>query len=297
MASAQPPTPQNAPVYARPPPLHRKQPVPDAAGCVLREAFAQFTGNLEALRTSEDPEAVHQARVGWRRFKSALWLFKPVLVPPAMAPWQDLQPLLYGLGEVRNLDVALHDTLPPLADAYAAGAPRRVAAWQALIHTLTLAARQQRKAARTTRQHPAIRAALRATAQWLQQLPPQPTQDQASTKQTEELRHWARQRMAQLHDRLQAALKTAADAEGQHRVRILAKRMRYSIEALRPLLPAQRTQRWYQQATALQTRLGAARDVAQASMLVEPWDIDGGLSEFLRGVAVGQLGTPTQHAR
>jgi CHAD domain-containing protein len=275
--------------------LHRKQPVPDAAGCVLREAFDQFTANLEALRTSEEPEVVHQARVGWRRFKSALWLFKPVLAPPAMAPWQDLQPLLHGLGELRNLDVALHDTLPPLADAYTAGAPRRMAAWQALTGALALAGQQQRKAVRTTRQHPAIRAALRATAQWLQQLPPEPTPEQASKKQHEELRHWARQRLTQLHDRLETAQKTAADAEGQHRVRILAKRMRYSIEALRPLLPAQRTQRWYQQATALQTRLGAARDVAQASVLVEPWDVEGGLTEFLRGVAVGQLGTtPTQ---
>jgi len=59
------------PLLAQPPTLTSGLPLLDAAGCVLREMFCQFTANLNALRTSDDPEVVHQARVGWRRFKSA----------------------------------------------------------------------------------------------------------------------------------------------------------------------------------------------------------------------------------
>jgi CHAD domain-containing protein len=71
-------------------------------------------------------------------------------------------------------------------------------------------------------------------------------------------------------------------------VRILAKRQRYAIEALRPLLPKQRTERWYQQACSLQTTLGATRDLMQASMLATTLEANRGLAEFLRGVAVGR---------
>lgn len=63
--------------------------------------------------------------------------------------------------------------------------------------------------------------------------------------------------------------------------------MRYGIEALAPLLPKKRGQRWYQQATRLQTSIGTRRDLIQASALVAKLEVDHGLVEFLRGVAVG----------
>ena len=52
---------------------------PELAQRVLGEMFAQFSQNLDTLRTSDDPEVVHQARVGWRRFRSGLRLFKKTL--------------------------------------------------------------------------------------------------------------------------------------------------------------------------------------------------------------------------
>lgn len=276
---------QHAVPTSRPPQLSPKLSVPDAAGRVLRQAFRQFVSNLEALRTAKDPEVVHQARIGWRRFKSGLRLFRPVLVDVAEPPWEALQPLLLGLGELRNLEVALHETLPRLAQAYIAGDTQRAAAWRAFTHALTRATHQQRQAVRATLQQPAVGAALRASTQWLQELP---GPRQAGTKKAEKpgpLRPWARRRLTRLHRQLRTTLKTATDAEGLHRVRILAKRLRYGIEALRPLLPAQRARRWHQQALALQTELGARRDIAQVSALAEQWAVDRGLTEFLRGVS------------
>jgi CHAD domain-containing protein len=82
-------------------------------------------------------------------------------------------------------------------------------------------------------------------------------------------------------------LKDCATPAGQHRARILAKRLRYGIEALRPLL-GERRRRWYRQATDLQTGIGAQRDILQAAKLLAGNVADRAVSEFLRGVAAGR---------
>jgi inorganic triphosphatase YgiF len=277
------------PVRAQPPPLNANMALHDAAQTVLREMFCQFTANLDTLRTSDDPEVVHQARVGWRRFKSALRLFRPALPTAGLPSWQALKPLLTFLGELRDLDVALTETLPPLADAYAAGDARRTAKWQAMAEALTQAAVLQRKSVRYALDAPALGAALLATTEWLETLPaPGP----ASPDHKIPLRRWARRRTERLHRQLQRALRDTAQPESQHRARILSKRLRYGIEALRALLPKRQTKRWLQQATALQTGMGASRDMVQAGVLVGRLDADPGLVDFLRGVAVGRQ----QHA-
>lgn len=279
----------DAPIHARPPVLTTDLAPPDAARQVLREMFGQFTANLHALRTSDDPEVVHQARVGWRRLRSACRLFRPVLATGAVPPWQELHPLLAFLGELRDLDVARTETLPPLAEVYAAGHAGRTRAWQAMLQALTRAASVQRKAVRYALEAPAVGAALLAATQWLEGLPPADAAPGPARAGIEmPLRRWARRRIDRLHHRLGTALKDADSPESRHRARILAKRLRYGIEALRPLLPKRQAERWHKQALDLQTRIGATRDLAQAAALVAKLDADRGLVEFLRGVVAGQ---------
>ncbi|MDO9198415.1 CYTH and CHAD domain-containing protein [Rhodoferax sp.] len=273
---------------AQPPTLTPDMSLPEAAQRVLREMFYQFTANLNALRSSEDAEVVHQARVGWRRFKSALRLFKPVLALDALPTWQALQTLLSFLGELRDLDVARIDTLPPLADDYMAGDARRAAAWQAMTQALLDAASLQRKSVRYALQEPAVGAVLLEIAQWLEGLSVLSRPGDAAVERNVSLRPWARRRIVRLHEQLKLARKEAGSPESLHRVRILAKRLRYGIEALLPLLPKRRKKRWYGQATRLQSSLGATRDVMQAGVLVARLEADRALVEFLRGVAVGQ---------
>lgn len=280
----------DTPLGAQPPKLTSDQSLRAAAGGVLREMFCQFTTNLNTLRTSDDPEVVHQARVGWRRFKSALRLFKPVLAAEAVPSWQALEPLLGFLGELRDLDVALTDTLPPLNDAYVAADPRRADAWEAMTKALRHAADLQRKSVRYALQVPSVGATLLAATRWLEGLSVPDGPGEAGIEPKLPLRPWARQRIARLHKQLKAARKDLGNPDSQHRARILAKRTRYGIEALGSLLPRKRSQRWRQQATSLQTGLGAARDVMQASALAARLEADGGLAEFLRGVAIGRSG-------
>lgn len=277
------------PQRAQPPELGAKLSVAQAAQRVLRESFSQFTTNLSGLRGSDHPEWVHQARVGWRRFRSACALFRDALPadapPPSRLP---LQALLTFLGELRDLDVARIDTLPPLADTYAAGDPQRAEAWQALSASVLQAATLQRKAVRYALQAPAVGACLLATTQWIEGLSGLLPADSAEPAPSEPLPRWARQRLVDLRRKLKRALKQAPSPTQQHRVRILAKRQRYAIEALRPLLPRQRAERWHQQATHLQTTLGTTRDLMMASTLATTLEANRGLAEFLRGVAVGR---------
>jgi inorganic triphosphatase YgiF len=282
----------NLPRRAQPPALTAGMALADAARQVLREMFGQFTSNLDALRNSDDPELVHQARVGWRRLRSALQLFKPALAREAVPAWPSLGPLLTFLGELRDLDVARTETLAQFAGAYAAGNARREEKWQAMLQALTDAAKLQRKSVRYALETPAVGSTLLAITQWLEALPEQNGPGNAKTDLKVPLRSWARRRIDRLHAQLKVALKDSANPESQHRARIFSKRLRYAIEALRPLLPKRQARRWHLQATALQTSIGATRDMQQAAALVARLEADPGLAEFLRGVAVGQVSQP-----
>lgn len=266
--------------------------VVEVAQLVLKDAFAQFTTNLNSQRSSDEAELVHQARVGWRRFKTALRLFRPALAPDAVPSWLALEALLSVLGELRDIDVARIETLPTLADAYRGEDERRARIWQEMILALEENALLQRKAVSYALQEPTVGVALLAMAQWLESLhlSAEPNDDLRVPQRS--VRRWAKRRMVRLRDKLHLALMQSEDDVSQHRVRILAKRLRYGIEALQTLLPRRHTEQWRKQANDLQAAIGATRDVRQAAALVATMDVDRGLIEFLRGVSVGRQAVP-----
>lgn len=272
------------PQRAQSPHLRQNMPVWLVAQQVLRSAFAQFTSNLDSLRVSDNPEVVHQARVGWRRFKSALHQFKKSLLQPAPTPSEALRSLLASLGELRNLDVAQSETLPALASAYVLGDAQRAQSWQAMTTALAQATEQQRQTVRQALQRPALGVSLLTMVQWLEDCF---ADQQGAPRHKEAVRTWAKRRTQRLRRQLEDAQKLAGTPEQWHRVRLLAKRLRYSMEDLQGLLPRRLAKHGAQQATAMQNRLGAARDMAQVSVLVAKLDCDACLVEFLRGVAVG----------
>lgn len=253
------------------------------AACVLREAFSQFETNLMVLRTSDDPEVVHQARIGWRRFRSALWLFKPVLTDNARPLSSALRLLLNLLGELRDLDVVWHETLPPLQEAYTAGDTKRLKAWQSMLQALQQAGKRHRQSVRIALLSPEVGADMVATTAWLKALSKTDADmDRHTNKKVNvSLRCWSERRMARLHRKLKSARKGIGNPDHQHRLRILAKRMRYSLEALHAFLPERRAKRWRHQATHLQVKLGATRDLMQANALIAKREGGLEISEFL----------------
>lgn len=282
-------------VSASPPALDGAMTVAQVAERVLGEAFHQFCANLFALQQGVDePEVVHQARVGWRRLRSLARLFGPASAArPAPATAAALAPLLQPLGRLRDLDVARTQTLPALAAAYAQGDAARAAAWRAAQDALEAAAPQARAQVRAALQRPAVGAALLAWQAWLHgwllvaQAAPGGDACDGDALAAAPARRWVRGRIRRLVRRLAAALQAAGDDDSLHHARILAKRLRYGSTALAPLLP-RRMARQRGAAEQWQERLGAQRDWAQAAALVAAHGGDAAVAAFLRGAAVGR---------
>ena len=276
------------PSRAQPPALAPETPVAEAARRVLQEIVHHFNANLHTLLSADDPEVVHQARVAWRRLKTALALFKKTPLVQAMPSLRALKPLLKELGKLRDLEVANLQTLPMLANAYVGGSPKRKARWQALQEALALATQAQLQRVRHTLLDPAIGATLLALTEWLEitgtNAPPAANSD----GQTKALRAWARLRMERLHAQLKVLLKKSHKPDHLHRTRILAKRMRYGVETLRAVLPKRHAQQWHRQSAHLQNTMGAERDLRQALVLAKRLKAHATLLAFLRAVALGR---------
>lgn len=260
----------------------------ETARVVMQEMFGQFTANLIALCRSDDPEVVHQARVGWRRLRSARRLFRPVLPAAAQPDWGALRPLLAILGELRDLDVARTDTLPPLRDAYVAASDDRARAWDTMMTALGQANAVQRTAVRYALQDLAVGRCLLQATSWLDPAAWALDTGDDGDGGDRSLKRWATQRATRLHTRLKSARKTAQDLQALHEVRLMAKRTRYSIEALRGVLPRRMLRQWLPAAVALQKGIGADRDLAQAIGALERIEARPDLTAFVRGVALGR---------
>ncbi len=280
------------PLTVGPPTRSKANTVQAAAALVLGETLTQFTGHLTTLRGSDDPEVVHQARVAWRRFKSHLRLFEPALKLKSMPSLTPLQPLLKGLGALRDLDVALTEMLPQCRSTYMDGGlqtraalARRRRDWWQMSQALQRLAEEQRSLVRSELQQATIVATLLALTAWVDGV------SEVSPSvgvQKFLLQRWARQRLADWRTRFKKSLKSGRDStnpDQQHRVRILAKRLRYGLDALGFLLPGQRSQRWRQQAAEVQTQLGGKRDLQQAHTLAASVAADDAILQFLQGLA------------
>lgn len=278
---------------AKPGGAAKKLALPELVRLVLRENFGQFSANLEQMRHASAPELAHQARVGWRRFRSSLRLFRPFIsgaVPPSGQP---LRALLTALGSLRDLDVARTQTLPPLAHGFAAGSPTRAKRWDTMLATLDEQAGARLEAVRAALADPAVGSCLLATTEWLELAPmgslsqnlPGSPDDGASTPAT---KRWSAHRLARLHRRMADAALEGTNPERQHQARILAKRLRYGVEELRSLLPKRKAERWHDLASSVQSGIGAERDLAQALELVTSLSLDPGVADYLLGVATAR---------
>lgn len=262
------------------------------ARSALHSAFAQFTASLIAVCQADDPEPVHQARVGWRRFRSARRLFKPVLGTSTDLPLEGLQPLLEALTQLREQDVASTETLPALGPLFIAGDPDRALAWQALMEDLHGRSARTRARVRALLAEPATAQALLGVTAWLESLTG--AQGTAAAQSTGEAqREWALRRVRRLGRELRRACHPLDDAQAQHRARILAKRLRYAVDSLHLLLPARRARRWHRRAQHWQSTLGEQRDLAQAVEQLARLPACRPIAEFLRGYQAG-LARPTR---
>ena len=88
-----------------------------ALRAVVAHGLAVLTANIESLLRHDNPECVHQSRVALRRVRSAIRLFDPEQhdVPGSLS--NEIRWFARALGDARDWDVIVDETLPSLTDA------------------------------------------------------------------------------------------------------------------------------------------------------------------------------------
>ncbi|MCX8146554.1 MAG: CHAD domain-containing protein [Azovibrio sp.] len=225
---------------------------------IARNCVSHLCLNLPGLASCDAPEFVHQARVAIRRLRSALKLFAPWL-PSAFVTefgerWRDIA---NALGDCRNLDVFIAETLPLLEREL------RQPDWAVRLRRAAgRRQRQARRAARAALASPAFRLLLfdfelaLAQLEFPAHMPP--------------LRKLARRRLmrrAAQVVRLGEAVRDL-DPEARHELRIAFKKLRYALEFFAGLFGEKRSKRYLAGLVDLQAVLGHLNDLATAQLLV-----------------------------
>jgi CHAD domain-containing protein len=253
-------TPIRAPSIARIPCLRADMTPHQAMQAVVLVTLRHLQTNVRGVLTGDDIEFVHQARVALRRLRSTKKAFAGILTDEA---WQsvdaDIQWLAKLLGNARDLDVFLTETLPPIEAALHLDAdfsPLK----QAMFARRSVIRRKIRTALNSAR-YGALQLRLQA---WGNESPPQPAPD------SRRLRSFARRslnkRWRQVHRLAQNW--QALDREQRHELRKKAKTLRYAVEFFSALYPAKRVERYLSRLQSVQQILGVLNDGTAAQLLM-----------------------------
>jgi triphosphatase len=267
-----------APAYATPVKLKRKWRVDQAMQVIVSACLAHFAANVDGALTTDDPEYIHQMRVALRRLRSAIHLLRPA---DAGYIGGELQWLTGVLGQARDWDVLVANTLPLLIDGYA-DADAADAVMRSARESRDIARAAVRVALRSRRYarlHLALgrltgvpEAFTRLANEALTATDPSPNHVKSllpdrrligvakfATSEIRRRRH---------HLLRRAAAMTQLSPAELHRVRIDAKRLRYTIDHFASLFDDKRIKQHVKTLARLQDLLGTANDAIVATSLV-----------------------------
>lgn len=234
---------------------------------VCQSACDQILGNWFLLGKHENAEIAHQLRVGLRRLRTALRIFRPEFDNQTLRDLAaELREVQRIVGDLRNADVIASDIVAPTLGR---NANARVA--RQLVQLLELRCTGERKAvsarlasARNTRL--ALRIALLPHgAGWSAE--PASNRTAADIAQSALHKHWKKVRkQARNLDRL-------SDTE-RHALRKDLKTLRYALEFFASILPNAKYARFLGRLKVLQDSFGYLNDVVLARSLPDLLDDD-----------------------
>lgn len=224
-----------------------------ALGCL-----EHFQRNEAGLLGSTDPEFVHQARVALRRLRSAIKLFAPVLPQEFVSAYgQTWKTLASALGEARNWDVFLKETLPPIQATFPDNPD---------IRRLRNEGRHRVKGARQAltqllagHEYPRLLVEFTSAIYALSDILPTLLPDFADKQITTHAKR--ARKLAQNHATL--------DETQRHQMRISFKKLRYTLEFFEALLPKKRFNPYLATLSQLQDELGLINDHVTAEILIK----------------------------
>jgi CHAD domain-containing protein len=252
-------SPRLAPQHAADVRLKREMSVANALTATLAECTRHIRANIAGARRGQDPESLHQLRIGIRRLRAALSAYRNAIVAAERhAVGRALRQFEHKLGPARNWDVLigkLDETAQEdawqrqgFAGVIELAKTRRSAAHGQLVRAIghlpiseLLRRAQQLAAGRGA--EPALGAPIRDFA--IRELD-------------------ARDRRARRMGRRIGSL----NAEKLHRLRICVKKLRYASEFFVGLWPKAATKDYAEALKGLQEELGDMQDAATAAQLM-----------------------------
>lgn len=251
LASAAPPP----VVRSRRPKLSDDETVATAFVKIMSKADAQVSGNIAAAFDGSNPDGVHQLRVGLRRIRSVLYLFRSYLKDEVKGLDCEARHVLKVLGTARDLDVFITETLAKIQ----LERPN-----DAGLLALRSIAEERRAAA-----YENVRRLLHSErmALLLDELAePSKIIRFVTSKADGPLNNVATRLVKRRHKRV---LKTGRQFESlstpqRHRVRIAVKKLRYACDYFQSLYPANESRLYLKRLKSLQDDLGHLNDSAVA---------------------------------
>jgi CHAD domain-containing protein len=240
--------------------LSPSSPAGNALVAALRRGTLRIMTNDPIARLGEDPEGVHQMRVGARRLRSDLRTFGDLIDADIANPLiEDLKWIAGLLGAVRDSDVMLAELSDSAEDLFGD------------LEPLAAVVRERREAARKS-----LLDALRSDryVSLLESL----VDVSRNPKLTPNAETPCKQALPPLVDaawkklaKAQAGLPKKPSDEDLHNVRIQAKRTRYAAEAVAPAMGARESDaaRFAERAEAIQDAIGINQDAAILTSLIE----------------------------
>lgn len=277
-----------AAVRATPVRLARELNVEEGFRVIVANCLAQIQGNEAAVLDGRDAEGIHQMRVGLRRLRSALKLFRKLApCPPDLLA--ELSWLGEALSEGRDWEVLLGSTLPRIAAAL----PEQAEALARLRQSGETTAQEKRQHAIDAVSSSRFAKLALGFGAWLTGKRWRDARPQSAARKLQApLTKFSRQVLA----RRQATLLRRgrrlahADAAARHRLRIAAKQTRYAAEFFQSLYPRKPVKDYVAALTGLQDALGWLNDAAVAGDLLKTLPQTGaadaglvGKAEFVRG--------------
>jgi CHAD domain-containing protein len=272
-----------APAKAAPVRLKRKMRMEDALQRIGLDCMAQIEANLPDV-LAQNVESLHQMRVGLRRLRALLDMFRK-LAPLPSELQEGLDWLSGELGAARDWDVLADATLPAFTGIHT----------EALQATAKERARALHRNMLPTLHSPRYTQLMLLMNAWLRgrQWRPAsglPKNDPLAQPALDGLVPLLRKAHKRLRKRVNAlAALGDSDAPARHRVRIATKKARYAAGFFRDLLPAREVKVYIKRLSTLQDRLGRLNDLAVAGRLLPVLENSGHSHDgaFARGYVAG----------
>jgi len=260
---------QRGPVKAGPVALGRKATLETVVANVVGAAIDQILANEQPAYDGDDPEGIHQMRVGVRRLRSALSLFKRFLPQEQRRRFAaELGWLGTELGDARDLDVFVERTLRPCIDGSERAVDPHLKRLLEVAQDERAVAYERARAAIDSTRYARLVLELGewiATRAWRQQFV-----SEASVELLSPARPRARKLLEKRYRRVRRVARSASQLGSQerHALRIEVKKLRYASEFLSPLFRGD-VRKWVKSLARVQKVLGDLNDDAQVERLLE----------------------------